>query len=151
MNVSPKKAIWGGATLIFMMLFLYLFLFNCTEPTEVGIARNRISGQMWLQDKGGWHLSAPWVSVAVIDTRPMRVAVTSAGRGYSAKLVQFKTDSWKEFVNNEGFHYYWWANRISFNLGHDETYRGMRDLIRGYAYSSKQYPFIKILSEYETK
>jgi hypothetical protein len=138
-----------GVLAILPFLLFYLLFVNYTEPTEVGIARNWFNGDMYLQDKGGWHLSPPWVWVACIDTRPMRVAVTSASRGYNAKLVQFDPRYWKEFVQVEGWHYYWWYNRLSFNWGYDEEYRGVRDLMRGYAYSAKRYPFIKILNEYQ--
>ena len=49
-------------------------------------------------------------------------------------LVSFDPNGWREFVNNEGFYYYWWSNRISFNMGYDDEYRGMKDLIRGYSF-----------------
>ncbi len=75
----------------------------------------------------------------------------SAGRGYSAKLVQFQPDAWREFVAIEGFRYYWWANRFSLNFGYSEEYRGMRDILRGYAYSPKSYTFIKVLEEYQSR
>jgi hypothetical protein len=129
-------------------LFYLLFL-NYTEPTQIGIARNYVSGEMWVQEGGGWHFTAPWTLVAKIDVRPMRVAVTTTGRGFSAKLVQFEPKAWREFVATEGFRYYWWANRLSFNFGYDEEYRGVKDILRGYAYSAKKYPFITILKEYE--
>ena len=137
-----------------VVLSLVLFYFTCInyiEPSEVGIARNHITGRMWLQDKGGIYLTWPWVWVARIDTRPMRVAVTTAGKARSAKLVQFEQKHWESFVQTEGWRYYWWANRFSINFGYDEEYRGLRDIMRGYAYSTKQYPFIKILQEYEEK
>jgi hypothetical protein len=78
----------------------------------------------------------------------MRVCITSASRGFNCKLVQFVPSDYREFVAVQGFSYYWWANRISFNSGYSEEYRGMRDLMRGYTYSVKQYPFIKILEDY---
>jgi hypothetical protein len=131
------------------MLVFYLLFLNYTEPTELGIARNRVTGEMWAQKGGGWHMTAPWVSVSVIDTRPVRVHVTSAGHGYSAKLVQFDSNEWQEFVQIEGFRYYWWANRISINFGYNDEYRGMRDIMRGHAFGTKQYKFIKILTEYQ--
>ena len=129
----------------------YLAFCNYLEPTQIGIVRNTISGEMWLQKGGGWFLTAPWTRVARVDTRPMRVAITTAGHGYSAKLVRFVPEHWKEFVATEGFHYYWWYNRISFNLGYGEEYRGMRDIMRGYAYGAKQYPFCEAISEYEQR
>lgn len=132
-----------------LTLFLaYLFCFNYTEPTELGIARNIFTGAMWEQD-GGAHFSYPWIRVACIDTRPVRVGVQSAGHGFSQKLVQFNKEYWHEFVQVEGFRYYWWANRFSFNSGYNEEYRGMKDILRGYAYSSKKYSFIVILNKYE--
>jgi hypothetical protein len=137
--------------LILLCLLPYLSLLNYTEPTEVGVARNIFSGEMWLQEGGGWHTTAPWVRVARIDTRPMRLAITSAGHGYNAKLVQFELKYWREFVETEGFRYWWWANRISFNWGYDEEYRGMRDILRGYAFSNKRYQFLTTLEQYNTK
>jgi hypothetical protein len=129
----------------------YLPFFNHTEPVEVGIVWNRITGEVTLQkrDAAGWHITSPWVAVARVDTRPMRVCVTTAGRGFSCKLVQFELSAYKEFVETEGFRYYWWANRISFNLGYNEEYRGMKDLLRGYAYGVKKYSFVSVLRDYE--
>lgn len=150
-DVFTDKRLLGVIGSSFAILLFYLAFLNYTEPTEVGIARNFISGEMWVQDKGGWHLTPPWVRVACIDTRPMRVSVSTAGRGYSAKLIQFEAKEWRAFVEMEGFRYYWWANRISFNGGYDEEYRGIRDILRGYAYSAKSYPFIKVLQEYDTE
>jgi len=133
------------------MFLFYVGFVNHTEPTEIGIARNVISGEMWIQDSGGFHLNPPWVLIPIIDTRPVRVGVASAGRGYSGKLVQFDKTHWREFVDVEGWRYWWLANRISFNLGYDEEYRGMKDIMRGYAYSAKKYPFVVVLQEYEVK
>jgi len=128
-------------------LSIYLLFLNHTEPTELGIARNLLTGNMWTQH-AGWHCTLPWTLVSVIDTRPVRVSVQSSGRGFSARLVHFVPDQWREFVNTEGFKYYWWSNRISFNLGYAEEHRGMKDIMRGYAYGKKEYPFIQTLTEY---
>jgi hypothetical protein len=143
-----SKTIVVSLTITF---FFYIGFVNYTEPTQIGIARNKITGEMWIQEKGGIHITPPWVFVVRVDVRPVRVAVMSAGRGASAKLVQFDPGHWREFIETEGWYYYWWANRISFNLGYKEEYRGMRDIMRGYAYSAKQYPFIQVLEEYKEK
>lgn len=129
-------------------LLFYLACVNYVEPSEVGIARNRVTGRMWLQH-GGFYLTWPWVGVARIDTRPMRVAVTTSGTARNAKLVQFNQKDWELFVQTEGWRYYWWANRFSINFGYDEEYRGLRDIMRGYAYSVKKYPFITTIQEYQ--
>lgn len=139
----------GLATGVVAVL-LYFLCFNHTEPAEAGIAWNPISGELSAQAPGdsGWHLTAPWTRVARIDLRPQRVCITTAGRGVNCKLVQFQLDGLKAFVDAEGFRYYWWANRVSYNYGYSEEYRGFRDILRGYAFSAKQYPFIKVLEDY---
>ena len=140
--------------IIVLIIFLttlslfYLPFLNYTEPTEIGVARNIFTGEMWLQKDGGWYMTSPWVRVAKIDTRPMRVVITTNGHGFSAKLVQFVPKEWNSFVEVEGFRYWWWANRISINFGYDEEYRGMKDIMRGYAYGVKKYPFIEVLEHY---
>lgn len=126
----------------------YLAFLHYAEPTQVGIVRNWVSGELRI-DTPGWNFTLPWVSVAKIDVRPMRVCVTTAGRGFNCKLVQFEPSKYREFVGVEGFHYYWWANRISINTGYDEEYRGVKDLLRGYAYSTKHYPFVTVLRDFE--
>jgi hypothetical protein len=98
---------------------------------------------------GGWHAKYPWVIVPLIDTKPMRVSVDSAGHGYSAKLVQFVPEEWESFVQTEGFYLWWFANRLSFNAGYRDEHRGMKDILRGYAYGSKKYPFLRILTEFD--
>ncbi len=143
---SRRRSLLACCLIFLPIFFFYLGFLNYTEPTEVGIARNVITGEMWLQG-GGWHRTMPWVFVSSVDTRPMRVGVTTAGHGFSAKLVQFNVNKWREFVKTEGFRYYWWSNRISFNFGYDEEYRGMKDILRGYAYGVKKYPFVIILEE----
>ena len=136
---------------VVMLLLFYLFCVNWIEPTQIGIAKNLFTKRVWTLD-GGIHFGAPWVLVSRVDTRPVRVSVNSAGRGTNSKLVQFNPKYWQEFINVEGWHYYWWANRFSFNFGYHEEHRGWKDIMRGYAYNAKQYPFIMVLEEYkETK
>jgi hypothetical protein len=143
------------ALLIRLALFLgvafaaYLALFHYTDLHQVAIARNWITGEMWLDDTPGPDLTLPWVKVARIDKRPMRVCITSAARAYNCKLVQFDPSAYKEFAATQGFGYYWLANRISINFGYDEEYRGVKDILRGYAFSGKEYPFLRVLREYQ--
>ena len=125
-----------------------LAFYNHTEAYEVGVAWNRVTGALWAQGPG-MHWTAPWVSVSVIDTRPQRVCLTTAGRGFNCRLVRFEPSAYREFVAVEGYRYYWWANRLSFNGGYSEEYRGMKDLLRGYAYGSTPYPFIVTLQTWD--
>jgi hypothetical protein len=136
---------------IIVLALLCCFRMACLtycEPTQIGIARNLISGRTWMMG-GGWHAKYPWVIVPLIDTKPMRVSVDSAGHGYSAKLVQFVPEEWESFVQTEGFYLWWFANRLSFNAGYRDEHRGMKDILRGYAYGSKKYPFLRILTEFD--
>lgn len=128
---------------ISIALVFWLFSFNYVGFNEIGIAWNRVTGTLWKQEPG-FHITWPWVSVARVDTRPIRVCVTSSGKGFSCKLVKFVPSAYREFVATEGHYYYWWANRISFNFGYREEYRGMKDILRGYAYGSKMYNFIVV-------
>ena len=133
------------------LVVAYLTTVNHTEANEVAITWNFMSGELALQDNNhaGYHFTVPWVKVARIDTRPARVCITSNTRAFNCKLVQFVPSAYKEFVSVQGFYYYWWTNRISFNLGYNEEYRGVRDILRGYAFGIKQYSFLKILRDFD--
>ena len=147
---EPLRKSWVRVSLgiaCLAMVIRFGFLIH-NEPTEIAITRNLLTGDTYLLE-AGWHFAPLWVLAPVIDTRPVRVSVPSAGHGYSAKLVQFQTDAWQEFVSTEGFRYWWWANRISFNFGYTEEYRGMKDILRGYVYGTKPYPFFKVITEYK--
>lgn len=144
-----KMPVFRRCVAVFIFfLSVYIAFFTHIEPSERGIARNWITGELRLLEPG-WYVLSPWTWVAMIDIRPIRVSVQSAGRGFSAKLVQFDVVGWRKFVKTEGWRYYWWANRLSYNSGHNEEHRGMKDILRGYAYSHQTYPFIKVLVEYD--
>lgn len=142
-----KILLTSMASVVTALILFYLVCLHYTELAHLGIMRNWATGEM-RADTPGWNFSAPWVEVAKIDLRPMRVCVNSAGKGFNCTLVQFDPTAWQEFVATEGFRYWWWANRISFNGGYAEEYRGMRDLLRGYAYSIGKPRFVKILKDY---
>lgn len=130
------------------VLLFYLGCVHYLDSYEVAITRNVATGTLTLNAHGGLYITPPWVEVARIDTRPVRVCLTSSTRSFNCKLVQFVPTAFREFVRVQGFHYYWLANRLSFNGGYDEEYRGMRDLLRGYAFGTQSYTFIRVLTEY---
>ena len=131
---------------IVIVALFYLMFVHYTDINQAAIVRNSLTGEVVLDTVPGLDLSAPWRRVARIDLRPQRVCISSASRAYNCKLVQFKPRAYREFVKVQGFGYYWWANRISFNSGYNEEYRGMRDLLRGYAYGTEEYPFISVIT-----
>lgn len=125
---------------------VYLSTFNFVEQGHAGLAWNPFTGQVTLQ-KPGIHWTAPTTLVARIDLRPQRMCLTSSAQAApNCRLVQFDEYNYRDFIAVEGWRYYWLSNRISFNSGHEETYRGFRDVLRGYAFSAQRYSFIKVLS-----
>jgi hypothetical protein len=136
-----RRAIMGIVT---MWILFYSLCVNYVEQAHVGIAWNFATGNLALQSPG-FYVTSPFTTVSRIDTRPARVCISTAGRGYNCKLAQFDPNFYAEFVATEGHYFYWWANRVSFNLGYKDEYRGMKDLIRGYAFGITPYSFIKIL------
>lgn len=142
MNIKRKLLI-----IISAVIFIsWLLLFNHIEPGEIGIGYNAINAQLFILTTG-YHITNPWSLISIISIKPMRVSVQSGGKGYSAKLVQFNSKGWKDFVIREGFRYYWWSNRLSYNISHIEEHRGMEDILRGYAYSGKEYSFLTVISD----
>lgn len=144
-----KRALTSVALAIALPLAFWAMFLNHVDQYEAGIAWNFATGDMW-QQEAGFHLTMPWVLVTDVDTRPQRVCITSAGHAaFNCKLVQFRPAAWREFIRVEGWRYYWFANRLSLNVGYREEYRGFRDILRGYAFSAERYQFIDVLEDYE--
>lgn len=125
---------------------VYFPFFHYTDQHEVGLVLNVLDGSVSI-DKPGFNVTAPWKLVSKADTRSQKVCVTSVSRTMNCKLVQFNPTFYAEFVKTEGFRYYWWDNRISYNSGYTEEYRGFRDVLRGYAFSATQHPWIVELAQ----
>lgn len=142
-----KLVLIAGTVLVILGL-CYLSCLSFLDQYHVGLTRNLATGAVTCDTRGGFHFSWPWVQVSRIDTRPARVCLTSASKAFNCKLVKFEPRAFAEFIRVQGFQYYWWANRLSFNSGYNEEYRGMRDLLRGYAFGIKQYPFVTTLEDY---
>lgn len=143
-----KKLSFAGGIFLATSGLFYLLFVHFTDQYQVAITRNLFTGELQCDTRGGFHLTAPWVQAVRVDTRPMRVCITSASRAYNCKLVQFEPNAYQQFIGVQGFQYYWWANRVSFNFGYNEEYRGMKDILRGYAYGAGHYRFIKITQDY---
>ena len=146
LSAIPSKYVKIGAGVLLAFLFWCACL-HYTDSHQVAIARNLITGEMWLDEKPGLNITAPWTKVVRIDTRPHRVCVSSATRNFNCRLVEFNSVGWKELVQLEGLRYYWWDNRFSFNGGYDEEYRGVDDLLRGYAFDTQSRSFIRVIEQ----
>lgn len=143
MNRPSRNARIGALAILAVFTLFYLGFVHHTDTTEMDVRFDYVNGTL-TSGGAGWHITAPWVKVAKIDLRPMRVCIDSASPALNCRLVHFAPSEWKEFIAVQGFGYFWWANRISFNFGYANEYRGMRDLMRGYAYSTRPYPFVEV-------
>jgi hypothetical protein len=128
-------------------LLIWSLLFHWTGIHQIAIKRNLITGVIEIDSIAGINVSVPWVQVSRIDTRPRRLCIDCDCRSLNCKLVEFKKEGWKEFVDREGFRYYWLSNRLSFNSGSKQEYRGTNWILRGYAYDNQSHSFIKITKE----
>ncbi len=146
--IRYKRTVRSVLAVLACMFLFWLFCMHFTPVGRMSIMRNHFTGEI-SHDTPGFHITPPWVQAAQIDLRPMTLCITSAGRGYNCRLVQFVPEHYEEFVEVEGFRYYWLANRISFNCGHDRTYRGFEDIMRGHAFGAESYNFIREIRSYE--
>ena len=141
------------ATLVGLALALasfYLLCVNYLGANERGLAYDVFSGELFLQEQPGIQVTPPWIFTTRIDLEPNKVCVTSTAHArFNCRLVQFIPEEYRAFLEVEGWRWYWWSNRISFNWGYDDEYRGFRDVLRGYALSGQDYPFIRVLEEFE--
>lgn len=142
MRLSTKIAIAA----ILIALAFYLPFFHYTGANQVGIQWNKFDGSI-TTDTPGFNVTSPWVLVAKVDTRPQRVCVESVAKVINCKLAAIRPSAYRQLVAREGFRYYWWDNRLSFNFGYGNEYRGTRDLVRAYAFSPTQQEFVQIFSE----
>ena len=146
MKMLFRKSIFRNKyTIIFSILtFCYFTLYNYTDYSHCSINRNIFTGYMYIDTIPGHNLTFPWVQIVQVDLKPCRIPILSNSRTFNYKLVRFNPKFYREFVSTEGYRYYWWSNRISFNFGHDYESRGFFDVLKGYAYDSKKWDFIII-------
>ena len=66
---NHKLSIAGVSTVV----FFWLFFFTWVNYHEIAIERNFFTGQLNIDSVNGPRITAPWVQVAMIETRPQRV------------------------------------------------------------------------------
>lgn len=89
----------------------------------------------------GIKFSYPWIQVVRINRYPIKICLECDCRNIDCRLISFNSKGWKDFIDREGFQYFWFKNRYSINLTEKE-YRGIEYVLRGYAFDNKQYSFI---------
>lgn len=146
----PRAPIYAKIVLTCVISFWIFFYMPCIyhiDTNELGVEWNPIKGELRADSVPGYYVSAPWERVSKIDLRPQRVTISTTANCLNYKLVAFDRRYWREFVNTQGFGYWWWNNRLSFNAGYGEESRGFKDVMRGYAYSRSRYKFVILLKE----
>jgi len=127
-----------------ILIFSYwLFCVHYNDSYHISISKNIITGETKCDTMGGVKITAPWVQVIKIDTRPVKICIECSCKNINCNLISFNPHGWQDFIQREGFHYYWFSNRFSFNSGNDNEYRGFKNVIRGYAFDNENYSFIK--------
>lgn len=132
---------------IFFLVLFYVPFVHYTDTYKTAIMYNKITGEITIDEDAGFNITPFWVFVSSVDMRPQRVCITTTAKIMNCKLAKFVSKNLKDLVKREGFHYYWLANRFSFNSGYNTEYRGTLDLLRGYAFSGGRYSFIEIVDE----
>jgi len=115
-----------------------------TDSHHYAIERNIVSGQIVFRGPNGMRITPPWVQVVRIDIRPIRACVDCSCNNIDCRLISFNISGYLEFIEKEGFGYYWWRNRLSFNYGNKLEYRGLPNVLRGYAFDDKNYKFLNV-------
>ena len=141
------KTIMIMAGTLAVITTIFIWPLRYVAPGFADITWQPLSGEIGLLHTG-WNVVGPLTFTTEIDTRPQRLCLSSdTHAAANCRLVQFDITRVNDFVATEGWRWYWWSNRLSFNAGYDETYRGFRDVLRGYAFSANQYPFVKVLKQ----
>lgn len=125
-----------------LIFTFYLLFFNFVTMNEVTLNHNMIDGTVKCDTIPGIKISAPWVQVSKIDKRPVVVSIDCSCKNLTSKLVAFNPKEYKSFIQKEGWGYYWLRNRISFNMGNKQEWRGFNNVLRGYAFDQQEYKFL---------
>lgn len=137
-----QSKIRKGLKVTGVLFIFYLLFFNFLTMNQISFNHNIIDGTVQCDTVPGFKLSAPWIQVSKIDKRPVRVSIDCSCRNLTSKLVQFNPKEYESFIQKEGWGYYWLRNRISFNFGNKEEWRGFDNVLRGYAFDQEKYKFL---------
>ena len=125
---------WIAAGSFVVLLFgFYIFCLNHVHINEIGVAYNAFNGKVDIQDNPGWHVTTPFVQVVTLSTLPHQVTIPSSAVVINTKIVRFKKEGVGEFIRLQGFSY-------SLSQSFD-------NILMGYAFSGKEYPFLEIMQE----
>ena len=138
------KLIGGICLALIAVLGFYIMCMNHIGIQHIGIAYDSWNGTVSIQQPG-WHQTGPQVQVAEVSLLPTRVCLNSGARVLNCKQVRFKAEGVQAFIAEQGFHYYDTSGSSS---GNDcDSCGGMTRILKGYAYSGKDWPFLEVIEE----
>lgn len=131
----PKwlKIALAPAILVFGLFMFYLMCMNHVHINEIGVAYNSYDGKVTVQGNPGWYVTSPLVQVVNLNTLPHQVTIPSGAVVINTKIVRFKPEGVEEFIRLQGF---------SYSLA-----QSLDNILMGYAFSGKPYPFLEIMQE----
>lgn len=127
-----KMAVSAAVPVVCLFLF-YVLCWNHVHINEIGVAYNSMNGKVTIQENPGWYLTNPFVEVVNISTVPHQVSIPSGAVVINTKIVRFKKEGVEEFIRLQGFSY-------SLN-------QSLNNILMGYAFSGKEYPFLEVMQE----
>lgn len=132
-----------GIGLLGVIFLFYLLCIDFRDSYHVVLCRNELKGEVYLDTLKGIKITPPWVRTSKIDTRPVKLCIDCNCANINCKLIQFDYNYYQDFTKREKFCYFWWKNRLSFNISQENEYRGMKFILRSYAFDEVKYKFIK--------
>lgn len=127
-----KIAIAVAVPLLCTLLF-YILCWNHVHINQIGVAYNSMNGKVAIQENPGWYFTSPFVEVVNLNTLPHQVSIPSGAVVINTKIVRFKKEGVEEFIRLQGFSY-------SLN-------QSLSNILMGYAFSGKEYPFLEVMQE----
>jgi len=133
---------------LLLIATFFIFWSSCLyfhDSWEISICKNELTGEVYIDTTKGLRFSPFWVRASNIDTRPQKLCIDCNCANINCKLIQFDYSYYQDFIKREKFCYYWWKNRISFNISQENEYRGIKFILRSYTFDNQKYKFIKEL------
>ncbi len=121
------------AILMLVAFGFYFLCLNHVDVNELGIAYNSLNGQVTPQKDPGWYVTHPMIKVTYVNLLPQVVHIPSDAKVINTKIVRFKPEGLKQFIELHGFGY---------SLG-----QNMNSRLLGYAFSGQEWPFLEICQE----
>ena len=136
MNTNKKLTVITVITVlatIVLALGFYIMCLNHVEVNELGVVYDSLNGEITTQDHPGWYFTGPFKKIAHLDLLPQTVHIPTDAKVINTKIVRFKPEGIKQYIELHGFGY---------DLG-----QSLNSRLMGYAFSGKEWPFLEVCQE----